>query len=322
MKQNILKSLLLALLLAMLPQVASAYDFKVDGLCYNKTGGGTSVTVTYEGTGADGYGYSNLNGDLVIPPSVTYDGTTYSVTTIGGRAFYDCSGLTSVTIPNSVTTINYSAFSRCSGLTSVTIPNSVTTIGEGAFHGCSGLTSVTIPNSVTTIGSSAFEGCTGLTSVTIPNSVTSIGVGAFNGCSSLTSVTLGKSVTTIGNSAFRGCSGLTSIKSKILNPDKVSMYPDVFERVDKNNCTLYVPQGTKGVYQATPQWSAFVNIVEVPFAPGDVNYDDECTGSDVTALYNFILYNDSSAIVNGDQNGDGVVTGSDVTAVYNIILGL
>jgi len=115
---------------------------------------------------------------------------------------------------------------------------------------------------------------------------------------------------------------LTSIKSKILNPDKVSMYPDVFERVDKNNCTLYVPQGTKGVYQATPQWSAFVNIVEVPFAPGDVNYDDECTGSDVTALYNFILYNDSSAIVNGDQNGDGVVTGSDVTAVYNIILGL
>ena len=110
MKQNILKSLLLALLLAMLPQVASAYDFMVDGLCYNKNVDGTSVTVTYEGTGADGYGYSNLNGDLVIPPSVTYDGTTYSVTTIGGRAFYDCSGLTSVTIPNSVTTINYSAF--------------------------------------------------------------------------------------------------------------------------------------------------------------------------------------------------------------------
>ena len=290
---------MLALLLAMLPQVASAYDFKVDGLCYNKNGGGTSVTVTYEGTGAEGYGYSNLNGDLVIPPSVTYDGTTYSVTTIGGRAFYDCSGLTSVTIPNSVTTI-----------------------GSSAFEGCTGLTSVTIPNSVTTINYAAFYGCTGLTSVTIPNSVTSIGVGAFNGCSSLTSVTLGKSVTTIGNSAFRGCSGLTSIKSKILNPDKVSMYPDVFERVDKNNCTLYVPQGTKGVYQATPQWSAFVNIVEVPFAPGDVNYDDECTGSDVTALYNFILYNDSSAIVNGDQNGDGVVTGSDVTAVYNIILGL
>ena len=299
MKQNILKSLLLALLLAMLPQVASAYDFMVDGLCYNKNGDGTSVTLTYEGTGAEGYGYSNLNGDLVIPPSVTYDGTTYSVTTIGGRAFYGCSGLTSVTIPNSVTTIGSSAFEGCTGLTSVTIPNSVTTINYAAFYGCSSLTSVTLGKSVTTIGTGAFYGCSSLTSVTIP-----------------------KSVTTIGTGAFYGCTGLTSIKSKVLNPDKVSMYSSVFYEVDKSNCTLYVPQSTKGVYQATPQWSAFVNIVEVPFASGDVNYDDECTGSDVTALYNFILYNDNSAIVNGDQNGDGEVTGSDVTAVYNIILGL
>ena len=127
MKQNILKSLLLALLAAMLPQVASAYDFLVDGLCYNYNGDGTSVTVTYEGTGDEGYGYSNLNGDLVIPPSVTYDGTTYSVTTIGNGAFYKCTGLTSVTLGQSVTTIGYEAFAGCTGLTSVTIPNSVTT---------------------------------------------------------------------------------------------------------------------------------------------------------------------------------------------------
>ena len=254
MKQNILKSLLLALLLAMLPQVASAYDFMVDGLCYNYNGDGTSVTLTYETTSYPRY--SNLSGALVIPESVTY-GTTYSVTSIGDEAFY----------------------------------------------GCSGLTEITIPNSVTSIGESAFRDCIGLTEVTIGNSVTSIGY-----------------------KAFGYCSGLTSIKSKILNPDKVSMsYAmsyDVFYGVDKSNCTLYVPQGTKDVYQATWPWSDFVNIVEVPFAPGDVNYDDECTGSDVTALYNFILYNDSSAIVNGDQNGDGEVTGSDVTAVYNIILGL
>ncbi|MDY6294158.1 MAG: dockerin type I repeat-containing protein [Bacteroidales bacterium] len=58
------------------------------------------------------------------------------------------------------------------------------------------------------------------------------------------------------------------------------------------------------------------------FIPGDVNGDGECTGSDVTALYNYILYNDTSAIVNGDQNGDNQITGSDVTAVYNIILGI
>ena len=101
MKQNILKSLLLALLLAMLPQVASAYDFMVDALCYNKNGDGTSVTVTFETTSYPRY--SNLSGALVIPESVTY-GTTYSVTTIGDSAFSGCFGLTSVTIPSSVTT--------------------------------------------------------------------------------------------------------------------------------------------------------------------------------------------------------------------------
>ena len=82
-----------------------------------------------------------------------------SITTIGGRAFYNCSALTSVTIPNSVTTIGGYAFDGCSALTSVTIPNSVTTIGNAAFYNCSALTSVTIPNSVTTIGNAAFLYC-------------------------------------------------------------------------------------------------------------------------------------------------------------------
>ena len=111
--------------------------------------------------------------DLVIPNSVT---------SIGGSAFYGCSGLTSVTIPNSVTSIGQSAFHYCTSLTSVTIPNSVTSIGIQVFSCCSGLTSVTIPNSVTSIGQGAFLDCSGLTSVTIPNSVTSIGSYAFGGC--------------------------------------------------------------------------------------------------------------------------------------------
>jgi len=122
------------------------------------------------------------SGNVVIPESVTYDNETYSVTSIGNGAFRGCSGLTSITIPNSVTSIGYEAFRDCSGLTSITIPNSVTSIGSRAFRECSGLTSFTIPNSVTSIGGSAFEGCSGLTSVTIPNSVTSIGDAAFGGC--------------------------------------------------------------------------------------------------------------------------------------------
>ena len=130
---------------------------------------------------------------------------------IGNWAFYGCSGLTSVTIPNSVTSIGDAAFRGCSGLTSVTIPNSVTTIGDAAFRECTGLTSVAIPNSVTTINYETFSNCTGLTSVTIPNSVTSIGESAFSGCKGLTSVTIPNSVTTIGEYAFDGCSGLTSL---------------------------------------------------------------------------------------------------------------
>ena len=152
-----------------------------------------------------------VSGNVVIPSTVTYNGTTYSVTSIGGEAFYGCSGLTSVTIPNSVISIGGFAFSGCSGLTSVTIPIGVTSIGESAFSGCSGLTSVTIPNSVTSIGRGAFSGCSGLTSVTIPTGVTSIGWGAFRGCSGLTSVTIPNSVTSIGYDAFRDCSSLTSI---------------------------------------------------------------------------------------------------------------
>ena len=148
---------------------------------------------------------------IVIPNTVTYQETNYSVTRIGTDAFEYCSSLTSVTIPNSVTTIGNEAFSGCSSLTSVTIPNSVTSIGDDAFFCCSSLTSVTIPNSVTTIGGRAFAYCRSLTSVTIPNSVTTIGYSAFDGCSSLTSVTIPNSVTTIHHSAFYGCSSLTSV---------------------------------------------------------------------------------------------------------------
>ena len=132
-------------------------------------------------------------------------------TGIAGSAFASCSGLVSVTIPNSVTSIGDHAFRGCSGLNSVTIPNGVTSIGNYAFRYCSALTSVTIPNSVTFVGDYAFENCSGLTAITIPNSVTSIGVGAFDNCSGLLSVTIPESVTSIGEFVFENCSGLTSV---------------------------------------------------------------------------------------------------------------
>ena len=161
------------------------------------------------GTATNQYYLSSSYRTYYIPSSLK------SVNITGGKmfygSFYNCSGLTSVTIGNGVTSIGYDAFCGCSGLTSITIPNSVTSIGSSAFFYCSGLTSVTIVNGVTSIGSSAFKSCSGLTSISIPNSVTSIGYDAFRGCSGLTSISIPNSVTSIGSSAFYGCSGLTSI---------------------------------------------------------------------------------------------------------------
>ena len=189
---------------------ALAYDCKVDGIYYDLNNDDKTASVTYMGL----YTSDNKDayvGNIIIPESITYSGTTYSVTSIGDNAFWGCSGLTSVTIPNSVSYIGKYAFASCSGLTSVTIPNSVSYIGEGAFFGCSGLTSMTIPNSVTSIGDLVFYGCSGLTSVTISNSVTSIGYGVFYGCTGLTTMTIPNSVTSIGDSAFSGCSSLTTV---------------------------------------------------------------------------------------------------------------
>ena len=139
---------------------------------------------------------------------IKFDG---DVTSVGSFAFYECSSIVNMTIPESVTSIGYAAFYNCSSLTSITIPDGVTTIGGWAFGYCSSITSVTIPDSVTSIGYAAFYNCSSLTSITIPDSVTAIGGYAFNGCSSLISITIPDNVTTIEGYAFFECSSLTSV---------------------------------------------------------------------------------------------------------------
>ncbi|MCQ2232943.1 MAG: leucine-rich repeat domain-containing protein, partial [Paludibacteraceae bacterium] len=184
------------------------------------------------------------------------------VKSIGEKAFYNKTGVKSVSIPNSVTSINYSAFSGCTGLTSVTIPNSVTYIGHSAFSGCTGLKSVTIPNSVTSINYSAFSGCTGLTSVTIPNSVTSIGSYEFSGCTSLKSVTIPSSVTSIERYAFSGC---TSLKSVTIPSSVTSIGNSAFSGAD----TIYYA----GTATGSP-WGAKRHI-RGAYSDGDFVYADE-----------------------------------------------
>ena len=256
MKTNLLKlrrtlRLILSVLLFGIVGIknVSAYDFSANcasgmgkTLYYSITDATNHyVSVVYPGISSSNPwdGYQKPLGNIVIPNTVENGGIEYLVTGIGGSAFYGCTGLTSLTIPNSVTIMEGSAFRGCTGLTTVywnafnvtSYPNlvssnpfynctnlstvvfgdSVETIPGLAFRGCSSLTSLTIGNSVTSINGSAFRGCSSLTSLTIPNSVTSIGGSAFFECNGLALLTIGNSVTSIGAEAFSGCSGLTSL---------------------------------------------------------------------------------------------------------------
>ena len=137
---------------------------------------------------------------------------------ISAHAFWNCSFLSNIVIPNSVANIGDGAFRGCCFLNKVVIPDSVISIRIDVFHGCRSLSSVVIPDSVTSIGFGTFNGCISLSSVVIPNSVTSIGISSFEGCSSLVSVVIPDSVTSIGACAFQNCSSL----SNIVFPDSVT----------------------------------------------------------------------------------------------------
>ena len=198
--------------------------------------GRTSTSNNYLGYifGASSYSSNSTSVPGSLKTIVVTGGTS-----IASYAFYGCSSLTSITIPNSVTSMGSSAFSGCSGLTSITIPfvggssssntylgfifgassyssnsNYVpsslktvivtggTSIASYAFYNCSSLTSINIPDGVTSIGSFAFNGCSGLTSITLPSSVTSIGINAFKNCTSMRRIYIPNSVTTISASSY------------------------------------------------------------------------------------------------------------------------
>ena len=232
--------LLLLFDLISLSASVSAYDFMVDGLCYNVNSNGDEVSVT----SAPDSIKENLSGEIVIPPRVLYKGKSYEVTKIGRDAFEGCSHLTAVTIPEPVTKVDEDAFAFCVNLATVNLPNSLISIEAGAFYSCESLTAIRIPATVTTIEGNAFKDCISLAKIDvdianqtydsrdscnaiietatnslivgcmnthIPSSVRKIDWEAFGGCTGLTALVLPDSLTEIGSDAFFGCTGLTSV---------------------------------------------------------------------------------------------------------------
>lgn len=265
-----------------------AYDAQIDGIYYNFSG--DEAEVTYQKFESSTYRYfSDYSGSVVIPESVTYNGKAYQVTSIGTLAFYQCSSLTSVTIPNSVTNIGIGAFSGCSELTFISIPENVTSIGEGAFENCINLESITIPNGITGISDVAFVRCSSLKSITIPESVKSIGNYAFSQCSSLERLSLGKNIEEIGTSAFGGCDALRMVRAYWETPIKTP--GNTFSTTVYDNAKLYIPNGAREAYLATGCWNKFKNILPMT---AEVIATATEGGS--------VIINGSEAISNGTQS--------------------
>ena len=259
-----------------------------DAMTWSLDSNGT-LTINSSGNMCD-FGYASYQWENYEDKirSVVFTG---NITSIGRNAFYRCTNLTDITIPDTVTMICDSAFSGCKSLTSIKIPNSVKDIGQGAFSGCTSLTSinipygvtmiepgtfsnctnltsVTIPNSVTEICHNAFRHCESLKSITIPNSVTSIDAWAFWGCTSLTSISLPNNITSIGNGLFNSCSNLTSVSI----PDSVTTIGDHSFFECTRLSSIIIPEGVTSI-----GWNAFYGCKRLKniTIPEGVTYIDE-----------------------------------------------
>ena len=252
----IMKKQLLLFAMILLPLVASAHDIEVhnaDGVTiyYNYINDGKELAVTFGGSSYKDYS-NEYQGNVVIPEEVTFMNRTRKVTSIGDYAFYDCSGLTSVTIPNSVTSIGNRAFYGCSGLTSIEIRNSVTSIGERAFQSCYGLTKVTL--NCNAIASKSYSSSSTLSSIfgsqvkeyVLGDDVTSIGSYAFYNCSNVTSVTIADNVTSVGDYAFDGTAWYNNSPDGLFYAGKVAYK---YKGTMPANTSIRIKEGTLGIGQ-------------------------------------------------------------------------
>lgn len=183
---------------------AIAATVEIDNICYNLNKTKYEAEVVFNS-------YHEYSGDIVIPETIVYDGTEYQVTSIREQAFFCCSTMSSITLPNSICSIGRSTFWGCHALSSVVIPEKVTVIEANLFADCQGLRHVVIPDSVTLIGNAAFNSCSSLDSLLLPDAIETIENWAFTGCRSLSHIVIPKSLKEVGKGNFADCSSLNSV---------------------------------------------------------------------------------------------------------------
>jgi len=190
-----------------------------------------------------------------------------TVESIADKAFFKLNGLKTATLPPSVTSVGAQAFANCSALEHVSVEGTLSLLGASAFSCCYSLREVQLCEGLQYISLNCFEYCTSLTAISIPQSVNVIDSCAFLYCTRLKSVNLGENLRRIGGRAFMNCSSLATINSFIPVPQSVTCGRYVFDGVDKSKCMLFVPEGTRSLYQALSPWSDFFNIGENTYAP-------------------------------------------------------
>ena len=338
---------------------AYAYDFEADGLYYNINSGTTTVTVTYPGS-SSGSAWTNFTkpiGELVIPSTVTYDETEYTVTVIGASAFRQCSGLTSVTLPASLTTIDQYAFYNCTSMGNINIPSNVTTIGKNAFYQCDAFTEVVIPNNVTNLGNYAFYGCdavttlsigTGvtvlpdyvfafmesITSVSIPNNITQIKQHAFDNCSKLATITNATNVQTIGVQTFANCKlesvsfeNVETIGNNAFDGCKVlasvnfpkvkTLETQVFNKCDALT-SISLPNTLNNVSGAI--FTNCTNSVSITVAEGGTYKNDENNSCILTADGTTLVAGCNNTVIPDDITAIGVKAFYQVTGITEVTI--
>ncbi len=229
---NRLYTHILIVVLSLIVSVVATAKTTIDGLCYELDSKTLKATVTYMGENSfSGYYPKYTASSITIPSEVKYDNKTYKVTSIAANAFY-----------------------KCTDIKSINIPNTVSFIGRNAFEGCTNLTSVNIPTSLKSLESAVFCYCENLTSIVIPEGVTSISQHAFLGCESLTSIVLPSTITFISPLSFLDCNNLKSVTTK--SPIPIDLYNDTFEVFGD----LHVPEGCKESYSKSPIWKNFTIV--------------------------------------------------------------